>query len=69
MPIAGSYEWSQKKEQVKIKLPLKGVSPTKVDILGIYTYLTLIKQITLRSYQLYIESKLLSILFGIGSFK
>lgn len=33
MPIAGNYSWNDKKDQVKIIIPLKGVSPTIVDIL------------------------------------
>ena len=32
MPISGTYEWTERKDQLKIKIPLKGVSPKLVDI-------------------------------------
>eukprot|EP01038_Epipyxis_sp_PR26KG_P012244 gene12244-16410_t len=32
MPIIGDYTWNQKKDQVKLLVPLKGVSIAKVDI-------------------------------------
>ena len=34
MPLSGTYEWSQKNDLLKIKVPLKGISPSKVDIQG-----------------------------------
>jgi dyslexia susceptibility 1 candidate gene 1 protein len=33
MPIVAEYSWSEKKDQVNVSLPLKGVSASKVDIL------------------------------------
>lgn len=43
MPIKADYTWNEKKDSVKILIPLKGVSPAKVDILGkfiiYYSYL------------------------------
>ncbi|KAJ1435635.1 hypothetical protein B484DRAFT_358996 [Ochromonadaceae sp. CCMP2298] len=33
MPIAASYTWSEKKESIKVLVPLKGVSASKADIL------------------------------------
>jgi hypothetical protein len=35
MPISGTYEWSEKKDQLILQIPLKGVNPSKVDIFGI----------------------------------
>lgn len=32
MPVSGSYEWLEKSDQVKISVPLRGVSPSSVDI-------------------------------------
>lgn len=32
MPLKGSFEWQEKKDLVQIQIPLKGVSPAKVDI-------------------------------------
>jgi hypothetical protein len=34
MPLKGEYTWSEKKDQVKLVIPLKGVSASKVDIFG-----------------------------------
>jgi dyslexia susceptibility 1 candidate gene 1 protein len=33
MPVTASYTWSEKKDSIKVLLPLKGVSANKVDIL------------------------------------
>jgi hypothetical protein len=35
MPLSGTYEWTQKKDQLQLQIPLKGVAPSKVDIIGI----------------------------------
>ena len=32
MPITGEYSWSEKKDRVLVSVPLKGTSPSKVDI-------------------------------------
>lgn len=32
MPINGKYTWVDKKDQIRISVPLKGVAPSKVDI-------------------------------------
>jgi hypothetical protein len=34
MPLKGEYTWTEKKDQLKISIPLKGVAPSKVDIFG-----------------------------------
>lgn len=34
MPLTGNYEWQEKKDVIQIQIPLKGVSPAKVDIFG-----------------------------------
>ncbi len=34
MPLKGDFSWSEKKDQVKVLIPLKGVSASKVDIFG-----------------------------------
>jgi dyslexia susceptibility 1 candidate gene 1 protein len=34
MPLTGNYSWSETKDQIVVEVPLKGVSPTKVDILA-----------------------------------
>lgn len=39
MPISANYSWSEKKDSIKLSIPLKGVSPTKVDIFGKNFYL------------------------------
>ena len=36
MPIKGIYEWTEKKDQLQLQIPLKGVAPAKVDIIGIF---------------------------------
>jgi dyslexia susceptibility 1 candidate gene 1 protein len=33
MPIIGTYTWTEKKDLIKVIVPLKGTSPNKVDIL------------------------------------
>jgi dyslexia susceptibility 1 candidate gene 1 protein len=32
MPLIGSYTWTEKKNLIKVIIPLKGASPKKVDI-------------------------------------
>ena len=32
MPLQGSYTWTEKRDSLKVILPLKGVNPSKVDI-------------------------------------
>ena len=32
MPLTGDYSWTERNESVTVKIPLKGVSPAKVDI-------------------------------------
>ena len=32
MPITGEYNWSEKRDRVLVSVPLKGTSPSKVDI-------------------------------------
>ena len=32
MPVSGTYDWLEKSDQVKISIPLKGASPSSVDI-------------------------------------
>lgn len=34
MPIKADYTWTEKKDTVKVVIPLKGVSANKVDVLG-----------------------------------
>jgi hypothetical protein len=34
MPISAQYTWNEKKELIKVCIPLKGISPAKVDIIG-----------------------------------
>mmetsp|Transcript_4614 Transcript_4614/g.4636 ORF Transcript_4614/g.4636 Transcript_4614/m.4636 type:complete len:179 (+) Transcript_4614:27-563(+) len=34
MPVSGSYNWYDKRDQIIVEIPLKGVSPSKVDILA-----------------------------------
>jgi hypothetical protein len=40
MPIKGNYTWTEKKDSLKIAIPLKGVSPNKVDIFGKFCFHT-----------------------------
>jgi hypothetical protein len=35
MPLRGDYNWSDKRDHILVEIPLKGVSHTKVDILGL----------------------------------
>ena len=32
MPVSGTYDWLEKSDQLKISIPLRGVSPSSVDI-------------------------------------
>jgi hypothetical protein len=34
MPIKAEYSWTEKKDTLKVIIPLKGVSVNKVDVLG-----------------------------------
>jgi hypothetical protein len=34
MPLIGEYTWTEKKDLLKVHIPLKGVSISKVDIFG-----------------------------------
>jgi carbohydrate-binding DOMON domain-containing protein len=34
MPLTGAFTWVDKRDQVKVSIPLKGVAPSIVDILG-----------------------------------
>ncbi len=34
MPLKGEYSWTEKRDQIKVIIPLKGVSASKVDIFG-----------------------------------
>jgi hypothetical protein len=34
MPIKGEYSCTEQKDQLKLVIPLKGVSPSKIDIFG-----------------------------------
>lgn len=36
MPITASYTWSEKKDTVKVLIPLKGVSAAKADVSGTF---------------------------------
>ena len=32
MPLLGEYEWTEKKDQIKVSIPLHGASPSSVDV-------------------------------------
>ena len=34
MVLKGEDQWTEKRDQVKVSIPLKGVAPSKVDIFG-----------------------------------
>ena len=34
MPISAQYTWKDKKDTIKVLIPTKGVSPSKIDIYG-----------------------------------
>lgn len=34
MPLTGHFEWEEKKDHFVVKVPLKGVAPSKVDVFG-----------------------------------
>lgn len=36
MPISATYQWKDSYDSLAIEVPLKGVAPSKVDILGKY---------------------------------
>lgn len=34
MPLKGQFEWDEKKDHFVLRIPLKGVAPSKVDVFG-----------------------------------
>ena len=34
MPLTGHFDWEEKKDHFVVKVPLKGVAPSKVDVFG-----------------------------------
>ena len=40
MPLKGVYTWQDKKDSIKVSIPLKGASPSTVDIFGIFILLS-----------------------------
>lgn len=70
MPIKADYTWTEKKDTVKVVIPLKGVSASKVDVFGrsLHTYCMtssfLIRFLLMRSVCVDIEGQLLAIHSG-----
>ena len=38
MPITANYTWTEKKDTIKVAVPLKGVSANKADVLGMFIF-------------------------------
>ena len=39
MPLKGEYSWGQRKDQIRVTIPLKGTAPSKVDIFGKHVHI------------------------------
>jgi hypothetical protein len=60
MPLQGNYNWSDKRDHLIVEIPLKGVSPSKVDILGqpFFPLFSIYSHLSLHSHIFHLESEL-----------